>query len=528
MDLEPIALMIVMVYIGGVLAIGWWSLRRVESLRDYLVAGQGMGKWLVSVGVVAAIVSGAGVLGNAGAGYGTGYALYVMTMGLSYLGLTVAYFWLAKPMTVLAKRHQVYTLPDVLALRYNNSNAVRSLSAFAVMLGCFIYIVVQYVAMAWVGTTFFGLSTPLALVVSGLLIAVYTMGSGIMGGMWASLFQTAILVVFVVGIATYGIQRVGGLTELHEGLRQVDPQMLEPWHDSGAFVWQNVLVYAIFVGLLAYAGVPHVSTKFLTIKNLDVLRWIPLISCLLYLLSIPTIWAGMAHRVLASRGELPEAAAPDTSLMTMVMESFGPVMVGLMIAAILAAVMSGAEALVILSAAAVVRDIGKNSLGLRMSERQEMRATRIVGAVLLVGGGLVALNPPDFVLALMAVAWGALAAMLGPVLYVGLRWRRATSQGAVAALVAGISIGGVIGLLNKTLWAEDPLLAPWNVAAIGVIASFTAIVVVSLLTKPQSSQAFSHFDSEAPPVPRAETPRRSAEKLAPGAAPVHRKALGEA
>lgn len=526
MGLEPVALIIVLFYIGGVLAIGWWSLRRVESMRDYLVAGQGMGKWLVSVGVVAAIVSGAGVLGNAGAGYGTGYALYVMTMGLSYLGLTLAYFWLAKPMTVLAARHEVYTIPDVLALRYNDSKVVRSLSAFAVMLGCFIYIVVQYVAMVWVGTTFFGFSTPLALVISGLLIAVYTMGSGIMGGMWASLFQTVILVVFVVGISTYGINRVGGLTELHEGLRRIDPQMLEPWHSSGPYVWQNVLVYAIFVGLLAYAGVPHVSTKFLTVKNLSVLKWIPLISCLLYLLSIPTIWAGMSHRVLASRGVLPEAAVPDASLPTMVMESFGPVMVGLMIAAVLAAVMSGAEALVILSAAAVVRDIGKNSLGIEMSERQEMRATRICGAVLLIGAGLIALNPPEFVLALMAVAWGALAAMLGPVLYVGLRWRRATSQGAVAALIAGIVIGGIIGLLNKTLFREDPLFAPWNVAAIGVIAAFAAIIVVSLLSKPQPSRAFSHFEVDASVHLSRDEPSTPVDRLPPGVT-VPREALGE-
>lgn len=496
MGLEPVTLTIVLLYIGVVLAIGWWSMRRVSSMRDYLIAGQGMGRWLVSVGVVAAIVSGAGVLGNSGAGYGTGYALYVMTMGLSYLGLTVAYFWLAKPMTVLASRHSVYTIPDVLALRYNDSKAVRSLSAFAVMLGCFIYLVVQFVAMAWVGTTFFGFSMPVALLLSGLMIAVYTVGSGVLGGMWASLFQTAVLVVFVVGIAAYGINRVGGITELHEGLARIDPQLLQPWHSSGDYVWQNVLVYALFVGLLAYAGVPHVSSKFLTIKNLGVLKWIPLISCFLYLLSIPTIWAGMAHRVLADRGELPPAADADASLPTMVMESFGPVVVGLMIAAVLAAVLAGAESLVILSAAAVVRDIGKQTMGLRMTERQELLATRLVGAVLLVAAGLVALDPPSFVLALMAVAWGALSAMLGPVLYVGMRWRRATSQGAVAGLVAGIVIGGVVGLLNLTAWAADPMFAPWNVAAIGVTASFLAIIVVSMLTRQQHSRAFEHFESE--------------------------------
>jgi sodium/proline symporter len=91
----------------------------------------------------------------------------------------------------------------------------------------------------------------------------------------------------------------------------------------------------------------------------------------------------------------------------------------------------------------------------------------------------------------------ALAAMLGPVLYLGVRWKRATSQGAVAALVTGIGIGGVLALLNRTLFADDPLLAPWNIAAIGVAASYLVLIVVSLLTKPQPSRMFAHFGEPA-------------------------------
>lgn len=497
MDLEPITYVMIFLYIGGILAIGWWSISRVHSMRDYLIAGQSMGRWLVSFGVVASIVSGAGLLGNAGAGYGIGYPLYVMTMGLSFLGLTLAFFLLAKPMTVLASRHPVYTLPDVLALRYANSNAVRILSALAVMLGSFIYLVVQFVAMAYVGTTIFGLSLGAAVLLSGLLIGLYTIGGGIMAAMWTNLFQMVVLGLFAIGIAIWSVARVGGLTELHDRLSTSNPEMLEPWASSGAFVWQNVLVYAFFVGLLAYAGVPHINTKFLTIKSLDVIRWIPLISCFLYLFATATLWAGMSYLVMEQDGQVPAPSEPDAVLPLMVSETFGPVLVGIMVAAVLAAVMSTSESFVVLSAAALVRDIGKNGLGMRFTDTQELLATRVFGVVILVGAGLMAMNPPEFVLALMAVAWGALAAMLGPVLYVGLRWRRATSQGAVAALVVGIAIGGVAGLLNQTVFADDRLFAPWNVGAIGVIGAYLAIITVSLLTKPQRSEVFSHFAPSA-------------------------------
>lgn len=486
----------VVLYLGVTVAIGLFAARRVKSMRDYMIAGDGFGKWLVSFGVVGAIVSGAGLLGNAGSGYGTGYALYVMTMGFSFLGLTLAYFLLAKPMTVTAKRFQVYTLPDLLTLRYGNSNAVRVLSAVGVILGSFIYLVVQFVAMSWVGTTVFGWSQATAILVGGFVVVLYTLGGGITSAIWTNLFQMSVLAGFAVWIAVYGVREVGGLTALHEKLAAIDPQLLEPFHDAGPFVWQNGLIYAFFVGLLAYAGVPSINTKFLTIRNLEVIRWLPIISAFLYLFGIAAIWAGMSYRVMESEGLVPSPERPDAVLPMMIMEQFSPFVVGILVAAVLAAVMSTTDSYMVLSGAALVRDIIKNGAGVRMTDRQEMLYTRIACVVLMVLAGSLALNPPTFVLALMAVAWGALAAMLGPVLYLGMRWRRATTKGAIASLSAGIAVGGVLGILNQTLFRESPILSPWNIGALGVIASYLTHIVVSLSTPAEKSAIFAHFEDE--------------------------------
>lgn len=498
MVVSPWTIVAVVLYMLIVVAIGLWSARGVKSMRDYLVAGDGFGRWVVSFGIVGAVVSGAGILGNAGSGYGTGYALYVMTMGLSFLGLTMAYLLLAKPMTVIAKKHPVYTLSDFLALRYDNSRAVRILSGVAVALGCLIYLVVQFVAIGYVGTTIFGWSMGVSLFVGGALVVLYAIGGGIVAAMWTNVFQLLVLSAFVVFFAVYTVSEVGGLTALHAKMTAIDPELVAPWHESGAFAWQNVLVYAFLVGLLAYAGVPHINTKFLTIKNVEVIRWIPLISCFLYLFAVAATWIGMAYRVQAEAGVVRPVEEPDAVLPTLMMEAFGPFVVGIMIAAVLAAVMSTTDSFMVLSGAAVIRDIAKMGLNLRLSDRQEMFWTRAVSVIMMVVAGFIALNPPEFVLSLMAVAWGALAAMLGPVLYLGVRWKRATSQGAVAALLVGIAIGGVLALLNKTVFADDPVLSPWNIAGIGVAASYLALIVVSLLTKPQPSRMFEHFDAATP------------------------------
>lgn len=483
----------IVLYMAVTVLIGLMAARRVKGMRDYMIAGEGFGKWLVAFGVTGAIVSGAALLGNAGSGYGTGYALHVMTMGMSILGLVVAYFMLAKPMTVASKKFAVYTLPDLLALRYSDSTAVRFLSAVGLVCGCFIYLVVQFVAIAWVGTTIFGWSQELSLLIGGGIVALYTVGGGVIASVWTNIFQMSVLSTFAVGIAIWTVHNVGGLTQMHSKLATIDPQLLEPWHADGAFVWQNVLVYGLFVGLLAYAGVPHVSTRFLTIRNLEVIRWLPLISIVLYLMGTMGTWAGLGYRVMVEEGTAPPVDEPDAVLPTMIMEYFPPVMVGILVAAVFAAVMSTTDSFMVLIGACVTRDVFKNCFKVRMTDRTELTWSRICSLVLLILAGALALNPPEFVLGLMAVAWGALAAMLGPVLYVGMRWRRATKQGAIAALVVGIVIGGVIGVLNELVFVEEPLFAPWNVASIGVGAGFVAIIVVSLLTPHQDSRLFAHF-----------------------------------
>lgn len=502
----------IVLYMAITIAIGLFAARRVKSMKDYMIAGEGFGKWLVAFGVTGAIVSGAGVLGNAGSGYGTGYALHVMTMGLSFLGLVLAYFLLAKPMTVASKKFDVYTLPDLLALRYGDSNTVRALAAVGLVLGCFIYLVVQFVAMAWVGTTIFGWSQGTSLLVGGVIVAAYTVGGGIVASVWTNMFQMSVLSLFTIAVASWVVNDVGGMSEMHRKLADIDPQLLQPWHETGPFVWQNVIVYGLFVGLLAYAGVPHISTKFLTIRNLEVIRWLPLISTLLYIVGTLTTWVGLGYRALEQEGAVPAVDNPDAVMPTLIMEIFPPIMVGVLVAAVFAAVMSTTDSFMVLVGASVVRDLLKNSLHVRMTDRQELMGSRAASLVLMALAGILALNPPEFVLGLMAVAWGSLAAMLGPVLYVGMRWRRATKQGAVAALAVGILIGGGIGFLNRTVFAEDPLFAPWNTGALGVIAGYLAIVVVSLLTPAQDSRLFAHFDR---PAADEEVSRGTARQLAP-------------
>lgn len=498
------AIICMVIYTVIVISIGMYAARGTKNVSDYLVAGKGMGIWLLTFGLMGAILSGGAIMGYSGTGYGTGYAGYVMLVSLAFPGLILGYWIIAKPMRLMAEKFEVYTLPDFLCLRYNNNKAVRGLSAFAIVLGCLAYMISQFAAIGAVLSPTLNLSYSTSVLIACIIMGAYTVSGGMKASIWTNLFQMSCILVIGIGLNILVMPQVGGLTGLHASLAKIDPNYLLPWHASGKFSMSLILQYGVVVGLLAYAGVPHVSTKFLTTKNVNVLKWAPLISVLLYFGGVISQWPGMAGKVLVSQGVIAAPKAADQILPHLIVNLFNsPILSGIFIAAVAAAVMSTAESFLILSSAAVVRDFGKNTLGIKMDEATELKWIRIGSFFVLVLGFFLSLKPPSFILLVVAVAWGAFSAMFGPALYLGIRWKRVTPQGAVAGILTGILVGGILGILNLTVFKASPVLPMWNIGALGVILGTIALVVVSLLTKPVESPIFAHFKKSEPVTTKA-------------------------
>jgi len=485
-----------------VIAIGMAAARTTHTVEDYLIAGKGVGLWLLTFGVMGAILSGGAIMGYSGTGYGTGYAGYVNLVSLAFIGLVGSYFVLAKPMRISADKHKVYTLPDYLCVRFGGGSErgvrmVRGLSALAIVLGCSAYMVSQFASIGAVLGPLLNISHLQSILIACAILGVYTVSGGMKASIWTNFFQMSCIVFIGVALNAMILPRVGGLSGLHAELAKIDYNYLRPWHESGSFSMSRILQYGVFVGIFTYAGVPHVSTKFLTTKNVNVLKWAPLVSVILYFLGVISQWPGMAGRVLVEQGVISAPVAPDAILTHMIINLLeSPVMAGVFVAAVAAAVMSTAESFLILSSAAIVRDFVKGTLGVKMEEKTELKWIRICCFVVLILGFLLSLKPPTYILLIVTVAWGALSAMFGPVLYLGTRWKRVNTPGAIAGLAVGILVGGILGIMNLTVFSENPILPNFNLAAVGVILGTVSLVVVTLLTKPEKSPLFAHFKSE--------------------------------
>jgi len=165
--------------------------------------------------------------------------------------------------------------------------------------------------------------------------------------------------------------------------------------------------------------------------------------------------------------------------------------VGLVAAAALTAALSTAAGLLLVIASAVSHDLAKSTFTPNLSERNEFRLARFAAAAAVVAAGLVALRPPGRVAEVVALAFGFAASSFFPVLVAGIFWRRATREGAMAGMLAGLGFTAAYVTWFKLLrpGLDSPAhwwlgISPEGIGAVGMVLNFAALVAVSLFTAP--------------------------------------------
>ncbi|MEW2527264.1 sodium:solute symporter [Streptomyces sp. NPDC047071] len=450
---------VIVVYLAGMLAMGWWGMRRAKSKSEFLVAGRRLGPWMYSGTMAAIVLGGASTIGGVGLGYthGLSGAWMVFTIGLGLLALSV--FFSAR-----IARLKVYTVSEMLDLRYGGRAGVLSgvvMWGYTLMLA-----VTSTIAYATIFDVLFDVNRTLAIVIGGSIVVAYST----LGGMWSiTLTDMVQFVVKTIGVLLLllpiAVVKAGGFGEMKAKL---PGEYFEPFGVGGETIFTYVLIYTF--GMLIGQDIWQ---RVFTARSDKVARWGGTVAgtyCLVYALAGAVI--GTAAKVM-----YPNLPSPDSAFATIVKDELPMGVRGLVLAAALAAVMSTSSGALIACATVANNDIWSR---LRAASAQgdphdEVKGNRAFILVMGVGviGVSIALN--DVVQAL-TVAYNLLVGgLLVPILG-GLLWRRGTGAGALAAVVAGGL--SVIGLMwHYGILANEPIYY-------GLLTSLVVYVAVSLSTRP--------------------------------------------
>jgi SSS family transporter len=479
--------LVVLISLVGVMAIGVWSRGRIRTSRDFFIAGQDVGLWPVAMATMATAFSGFVFLGGPGLTYRMGVASFAIILPIGFTASLLCWT-VARPLRLLSEIREILTIPDAIACRFEDRLST-ALATLAVFIGVIAYLGAQFLALAILLETLFdgrdslgSWSLPVALLAGASIVVLYSVLGGMVAGVYTDLVQGLLMLLaalLVFGRALWVNQGpVAMLSSI--GRHEAFADFFDPFaNGAGLTTLSFFLVFGI--GVL---GQPHMLHKFYMLRDPRQLRWFPLVLgssqviCLL-------IWVGIGLAVpaLVAQGRMATLAHPDEAAPRFLLEFCPPLMTGVAVSAVLAAIMSTADSFLNIGSGVLVRDLPRLLGGTKM---RGLRSARWATAGIALLAAALALGFGDLIALLGTFAFGTLGAALAPTFVLGLSWSRVTASAASASIASGLVVSlGLEALRRMTpsgTLEEIGLAAGAVPSAIALMVSFSVLLTVSWVT----------------------------------------------
>ncbi len=463
-----------LIYILAMIGIGFAAWRSTKNLSDYILGGRRLGSFVTAMSAGASDMSGWLLMGLPGALYGAGLSESWIALGL-VLG---AWFnW-----SMVAGRLRVYTelagnaltLPDYFAQRFEDrGRMLRVLSAVIILVFFTIYCASGMVAGARLFERTFNVSYPVALWTSAFATVLYVFVGGFLAVSWTDTVQ-ALLMIFALLLAPVVVlMKAGGFDHAVAIIRSVDARHLD-WLRGSSWVG----IVSLLAWGLGYMGQPHILARFMAAASVQVIPNARRISMTWMILCLAGAMAagffGIAYFSAHPEHAAPVEANRETVFITLSQVLFNPWIAGILLSAILAAVMSTLSCQLLVCSSALTEDFYKAFFRPQARQSELVWVGRATVLLVSVVAMAIAFNPESRVLGLVGYAWAGFGAAFGPVVLFSVLWPRMTRNGALAGMLVGALT--VIIWRNGSWWGLYEIVPGFGLACL-------AIVVFSLLNK---------------------------------------------
>ncbi|PSP84299.1 sodium/proline symporter [Halobacteriales archaeon QS_1_68_17] len=482
---SPIILGTFVVYLIAVLAIGVWGANATEDQDDYLLGGRGLNIVWATLSEQASLWSGWLTVGFPGFVYSSGI-LGMWWFFWCIPGNLLAWGVVAKRLRRYSTLLKALTLPEFLGKRYGKRyTSVILLAAAGAAYFYFFYVGAQILAGSSAINNGLGLGEDIGFALTVVIVVGYTLGGGYLAVSLTDVMQGILMMVLAIAVPIATIAQFGGFANLINEFNQATDATVSSWTagQSGLGLWVSIIVLVGFG--LPFLAQPHGVTRYMSMKKPSSIGYGMLIMSLfqgLALVGIP---------ILAFGGILlfPDIGNVDALAPQMIVETLPPWLAGILLAGIVAAVMSTADSQLLVVGSTVGEDAYKGVIAQDASDRQVVLVTR---AAVLVAGAIaagIAWTTPDTVFTAIAFAWGGLGTTFIAPLVLGLWWERANGAGAV--------VGMFIGFFGAAAWSQylsgGPVIGGRGIfdyyfVLPVLILSLAGDIIVSLLTEPPEEQ----------------------------------------
>jgi SSS family solute:Na+ symporter len=441
--LAPVDLVIIGIYFFVVFAIGFYFSRKERTSTDYFLASRNIGWFAIGASLFVSNISTEHFIGLAGSGATSGLAVghfeWLACMILLILGWVFVPFYL---------RSNVFTMPEFLERRFSRSCAVY-LASISILAYVFTKISVHLYAAAVVLERVVGWSPLTAAVILVVATGIYTVAGGLAAVIYTDLVQTLILIAGAVILTALGLHRVGGF----EGLRAAVPpdyfHMIKPATDP-EFPWTGIFFGAPILGIWYWCTDQVIVQRVLSARDEGHAKAATIFAGFLkilpvFMLVLPGLIAVALYRNMFALGTQGEVLNGDIAYPTLIINLLPTGLVGLMIAALLAALM-GAMSSVFNSASTLVTLDFYKKIRPDATEMQLVSFGRAATGIMVLLGLLwvpfIHLISSQLYIYLQSVQ-AYISPPIAACFILGILWPRLNAQGAISSLLAGFVLGGV-------------------------------------------------------------------------------------
>jgi sodium/proline symporter len=486
-------------YFTLVLGIGIWAMRigAGKDLEGFLLGGRRVGPFVTALTLQSTSMSGYMFLGAGALGFAEGYwALWYAAgdIGGGVLNLSV----IGRRMRKFSQILGALTSIEYLELRYP-SPLIRSIAGVLTvfLLGC--YVLAQFIAGGKGMELVTGVPYWLALAIAVGIILIYTLLGGYLAVAYTDALQSVVMLIGIGWIFVAALIEVGGLTAANESIGLLDSTLLSVWGRGLGYEGQwGMVLGAVLIFSVGYMGWPHVVTRHLAMQQPSTARRAGAYATMWNLLFVSTPYIlGILAIII-----LPDLDDPELAIMRLAENLLPAAVTGVVMAAIMAAIMSTADSLLLQTGSVASRDLYQRFLNPRASQEQMIWVSR--GLVLSIGvaGYFVALVEPPTVFGIVVFATSVLGSAFLPAYVCAVWWRKANTPGAIASMVTGAVLAFIwepVGL--DVMSGLHPMLA-------GVMGSTVVMIAVSLATQqiaPVPQHVLTAMDEAARvgPIPKA-------------------------
>ncbi len=484
-------------YLIMMIVVGILCSKKNNNVDDFYLGGRKLGPLVTAMSAEASDMSGWLLMGLPGLVYLCGIAEAAWTA----IGLAIGtYFnWL-----IVAKRLRNYsasigaiTIPEFFSKRYKDNTKILMVASAILIIIFFIpYTASGFSTCGKLFSTLFGIDYHVAIIVSAIVIVLYTAMGGFLAASTTDFIQSIVMTVALVIVLVFGINVAGGWDAVVENAKSIPDYLSLTSTTDGAgntVSYGAMSIVSTLAWGLGYFGMPHILLRFMAIESSDKVKISRRVGSIWVVIAMSVALVIGAVGLAMSKVEPSMVLADSETVVVSIadlLSKYGVILAllaGIILAGILASTMSTADSQLLAAASAISQDLMVGGFKINITQKTKMIIARVTVIAIAILGVIFAWNPDSSVFRIVSFAWAGFGGSFGPLMLFSIFWKRTNKWGAMAGMISG----GVTVIAWH--YAQGGLFSLYELLPAFIVSSFF-IVVVSLLTKKPEQEIIDKFE----------------------------------